>query len=289
MADAATTPSTPAQGDQPAPAADDQNAAQPAAAEATAETPKEETPEQIEERRKQREREHNQRRLTRRTTEAAEAKAEAKLLREENERLRKESAARTQGSDEPQRTGINPKTGAEYTYEEYLEARAEWRADKRVDQRLESERKAQQGRTERARQAQGQAQVAKQWTEREETFQKATKDYAEVVGSYADGELGDLHQATRTAISESERGPELLYHLAKNPDVAARISELSPLRQVAELGKLEDKLTAPAKRTTNAPDPIRPVGSRASGQKDLEKMSQAEYEAERKARGARYG
>lgn len=283
-----TTTPTPTQGAQPAPAAEDQNAAQPAAAEATAETPKEETPEQLEEKRKQKEREHNQRRLQRRSREAAEAKAEAKLLREENERLRNENSARTKGSDEPQRTGINPKTGAEYTYEEYLEARADWRADQRVDERLKKVGEAQQGKEQRERQTQGQEEIAKQWTEREQAFQKVTKDYADVVGPYADGELQELHQATRSAIAESEKGPQLLDHLARNPDVHARISELSPLRQVAELGKLEDKLAAPTKKTTNAPDPIRPVGSRASGSKDLEKMTQAEYEAERKARGARW-
>lgn len=59
------------------------------------------------------------------------------------------------------------------------------------------------------------------------------------------------------AIKSSEAGPEVAYHLAKNPTEARRIAALSPIAQVRELTRLEVKLTAqPQPRTTtSAPEP----------------------------------
>lgn len=56
---------------------------------------------------------------------------------------------------------------------------------------------------------------------------------------------------------------EIAYHLAKHKKEASRIARLSPMRQVAEIGKLEIKLAAePAKpkRPSKAPPPVDPVG-----------------------------
>ena len=61
---------------------------------------------------------------------------------------------------------------------------------------------------------------------------------------------------------ESEAGPLITYHLAKNPEEHARLNSMSPFRRVAELGKLEDKLMAqkPAARkskdVTSAPEKL---------------------------------
>lgn len=268
---------------QPAPAAEDQNAALPAAAEATAETPKEETPEQIEERRREKARQHEQRRLQRRTTEAAEAKAEAKLLREENERLRQAQQQRDKGSDEPKRDAFE-------NLEDYYRAVARWEAKQVSAAEHKTLETARQGREQQSRQASEQAEIARNWQAREAEFQKATKDYAEVVGPFVDGELQDLHQSAKTAIAESEKGPELLYFLAQpeNAEEIARIAALSPQRQVMELGALTSKLGTKAAKPSNAPDPIKPLGQGRSGTKDPSKMSDPEYKALRKSQGARW-
>ena len=71
-------------------------------------------------------------------------------------------------------------------------------------------------------------------------------------------------------LDEPETQTEVAYYLGKNPKEALRISRLSPMRQVAEIGKLEVKLTsqpAPQKRASAAPAPISPVGG-ASTQSD---------------------
>lgn len=103
------------------------------------------------------------------------------------------------------------------------------------------------------------------------------------------------------AIMDSELGPEILYHLGSNPDEAARISKLSPIAQVREIGKLEASLAKPAdtgaasedepapQKTaiSKAPPPIpRPAGSAskpAPSAKSIESMSQQEYRALRES------
>lgn len=69
------------------------------------------------------------------------------------------------------------------------------------------------------------------------------------------------------AIKTSEAGPEVAYHLAKNPTEARRIAALSPIAQVRELTRLEVRLTSapPAKSATEAPEP--PPQARGAGGK----------------------
>ena len=65
-------------------------------------------------------------------------------------------------------------------------------------------------------------------------------------------------------IKASDIGPDLAYWLGSNPKEADRISRLSPIMQAREIGKIEAKLgiEPPQKKTTSAPEPIRPVSAR---------------------------
>jgi hypothetical protein len=67
-------------------------------------------------------------------------------------------------------------------------------------------------------------------------------------------------------IKSSDMGPDLAYWLGSNPKEAERISRLSPLLQAREIGKIEAKITAEPfqKKTSSAPEPIRPVTARAT-------------------------
>jgi hypothetical protein len=90
------------------------------------------------------------------------------------------------------------------------------------------------------------------------------------------------------ALMDADAGPSLAYHLAKNPDVAARLNAMTPTRAAIELGRIETTLTAPAvKVPSNAPTPITPITPQASGRTvDLSKASMEDYIAERKRQGA---
>lgn len=113
--------------------------------------------------------------------------------------------------------------------------------------------------------------------EREIRKQKAAVDdsYAEreedARGKYSDFEQVAYNPQLRVTdvmaetIKSSEIGPDLAYWLGSNPKEADRISRLSPLMQAREIGKIEARVSAepPQKKTTSAPEPIRPVSARA--------------------------
>lgn len=96
------------------------------------------------------------------------------------------------------------------------------------------------------------------------------------------------------AIMDADRGPELLYHLASNPEIVEKLNDMSPYRAAMELGRIEATLAAPAeapkpRETTQskAPAPITPVQAASSATKDPAKMSQDEYMAWRTSQGVR--
>lgn len=84
------------------------------------------------------------------------------------------------------------------------------------------------------------------------------------------------------AIRSSDRGPELAYHLGKNPELAAQIAGLPVNIQYMTLGRLEATLTSPTPQPvsmTKAPPPVKPIGSKALVEKAPEDMSYSEYRA----------
>jgi len=270
------TPAESTQGAQPVPGAEDHKPTIPPEGEAPAEEAQ--SPEQQEAKKQSK----FQRRLDRQKTARVAAETEARLLRERVQQLETQGKPQDQGTVEPKREDFQD-------YEAYLRAAAKHDARQETEAALKAEREATQG---RERQAQGQVRnerIAKDWTERERTFEAATKDYAEVVNPFVDDEMQHFSGGARAAIAESEVGPALLYYLSTHEEDAERISGLSAMRQVAELGKLEMKVSMPAKRTVSqAPAPASVISGGKTSTKDLNKMSQAEYEAHRKAQGARW-
>jgi hypothetical protein len=74
-----------------------------------------------------------------------------------------------------------------------------------------------------------------------------------------------INDAMAEFISESDAGADLAYYLGKNPMKAAAIAQMSPVKAARELGKLESELASRPKATpSKAPEPIKPVGARAS-------------------------
>ena len=157
-----------------------------------------------------------------------------------------------------------------------------------------------------ARQEKATAAVAAKQTEA-----KAKADTWQSRVSEATAELADfatvaqnpdlpVTQAMAEAITDSEVGPKILYHLGQNPDEAARIAKLSPLAQIRAIGKIESSLEIvaasagegedvepPTKKpvVSKAPPPHKPIGGAPSVNpaKNIEGMSQREYRALREA------
>jgi hypothetical protein len=99
------------------------------------------------------------------------------------------------------------------------------------------------------------------FSEKAKTFSASTPDY-DAIANNPDLPVSDT---VRDIVLGSEKGPELLYHLGRNVAEADRISRLDPTSAALEIGRLEARMTLqqPAK-TTNAPDPIKPVGGGGS-------------------------
>lgn len=105
-----------------------------------------------------------------------------------------------------------------------------------------------------------------------------------------------ISDAMKEALFASPQAGDLLYHLARNPAEAERISQLRPIAAARELGRLEVTLAnsttsaaTPARTTTAAkplPPPVRPVSASATTAKSLEDMPFGEYVAQRRAQEA---
>lgn len=171
-------------------------------------------------------------------------------------------------------------------YGEYVEALADFKAEEKVTKALEkhAERQAQQTQA---------TQRATTWEGRQAQTRAAIKDYDAVLAN------SDVPIAAHVgeALLESEHGPALAYHLAKNPSVADKLNAMSPMNAAREIGRIEATLgqpsestnapAPPAARTTNAPPPAKTIPAAAGNAPvDLSKLSMDDYVKQRKSQGA---
>lgn len=117
---------------------------------------------------------------------------------------------------------------------------------------------------------------AKAWKERVSTVAKEMPDYEATIAAAEDVKLSN---EARDAIFESDVGPKLLYHFAKNPDQAEALGKLTVGRMLREIGRLEAEIGSTAKPSpkseakvveiSKAPAPISPLkgGNAISGMK----------------------
>lgn len=61
------------------------------------------------------------------------------------------------------------------------------------------------------------------------------------------------------AVIESDMPDKLLHHLGQNPDLAAELADMTPVRQAKRLGQLEAELAPKAREPSRAPRPLEPV------------------------------
>lgn len=170
------------------------------------------------------------------------------------------SALAPKAEPEPELKLPDPKSFTDQAeYDKALKAYQDQLIDKRVEIKLKAER-------ERERQAAQEALMR----ERVAQAEKDIPDFREVI-SQADRAPIEIPDFAKAAIMESDIGPQLAYHLAKNPDEAKRIFGLTPAKALLALGKIETqyaktekeeaKASPPAitPETTRAPAPMTPL------------------------------
>lgn len=204
-----------------------------------------------------------QKRIDRLTREKYEAKARADLL----EKLVAQPNASSQAGPQDGR----PQQKDYPTAEDFVEALTDWKLEQR-EQKV------------RAQDAQKSQQAAMQ--KRDVLFAEAQK-----LGNFDPDEFAENVKITgpmADAILDSDVGAKLVHHLNANPDEAARIANLSPARQAAEIGKLEAKLSTVTPKVSKAPPPIDPIGGGKATVESLETDDMEAYIALRKKQGARW-
>lgn len=161
--------------------------------------------------------------------------------------------------------------------------RQEGESDDAFVERLTDWKLDQRDQASRQRQAQEQNKSLADKTER--MYAEASK----VPGfDREDFEALPLTPVIAQALIESDQGSKLMAHLAANPEEVDRIRALSPARQAAEIGKLETKLSA-APKTSKAPPPINPIGSRGNGGPiDAANVSVAQWAEHMKKNGSKW-
>lgn len=214
-----------------------------------------------------------QKRLDRLTWEANEARREAERLRAELERKSQESAPAKPIADG------KPKEDDFGDAAEFVEALANWKYDQRAGEDRAKAQKQEQERAQQELQQRVQRDIA--------VFKTVTPDFDEVM---EDATFNSTKLMIRE-LQESDNGPALLYHFAKNPDEANEIAKLTDERKVAKaIAKIEAKLSsAPAQNTapvptTSTPAPIKPVpASRQAVARRAGDVSDADYFAQERA------
>lgn len=197
--------------------------------------------------------------------------AELRATQRENAELKRKSV-----EDISTQPAAKPLNEADFeNYEDFLVAKATEKAEERVAARLDEERKQREVEAKQSRETE----LAVSFDEKAEAARAKYEDFDEVAFDPSTPVTG----AMMNAILESDVGPEIAYHLGSNHQEARRISQLSPVSQAREIGKLEVALTAePPKKQTTAPDPPNTLKGKATAQKDPSKMSTEEYRAFRR-------
>lgn len=155
-----------------------------------------------------------------------------------------------------------PKRDQFDSYEEFVEARAEWRADKAVDKRFkEREQKETETRTRTEHQKASEAFKSKVSEQA-----KGIEDFQDVIDEATAEENHPFSRIGAEVIASADNPAKVLYHLAKNREEAERIASLNMVSQAREIWKLEAKLASepPQKKPSSAPAPIAPVGGKAT-------------------------
>lgn len=133
-------------------------------------------------------------------------------------------------------------------YGKYSKAVAQWEV-KKAKIELASASQEEVNRVLRMRQEDDFRNRLEAYSEKNEDFEEAVQEVAPLIRG-----------AALEALMDSRHAPEIIHHLAKNPEDAERLSTLSPLAAAREIGKIEARLESkPIKKTTSAPPPAKTV------------------------------
>jgi len=204
-----------------------------------------------------------------------------KLTREKRE-LESRIHAIEQDRNQPKADPVEaPNRDSFDSYEDFLEAKAEYIAEKKVSERLEKAQAKQREDSHRTEQTK----LLDGWEDKKDDARERYNDFDDLV----EGSDVPVTPSMSQALLESDIGADIAYYLANNEDEAIKITKFSPSRQLVEIGKLEVKvqasLDAPKKKApSKAPDAIKPTKKKAPTGSDLPSDSDSMDDWARKER-----
>lgn len=131
----------------------------------------------------------------------------------------------------------------------------------------EQDRLAEKAEADKTAKAESEKTRAQTFQSKVSEFEKSHEDFAEVLEACE----VDLSKDLRELIIESDLAPNLMYHLATNPEEIEKLNKLSGTKLAKSLGVLESRLSTESEpevkevKTSKAPTPIKPVGSKSAG------------------------
>jgi len=163
------------------------------------------------------------------------------------------------------------------TYDDYIEALTEYKAAEVIKKRDSeiAQRKEQEELATKQREAE------QSWEDKIDALDESYDDFYEVMAKYKTTLIRDdlIH-----AIRESDLGPQLQYHLAKNPELLEKLNSktISSFAIYKELAKVESQLASkPAVKVSKSSEPITPVKGTSRTAVSLEKLDTSSYIAQR--------
>ena len=212
-----------------------------------------------------------ERRFSEITKQREEARKEAQQERQAREALEARLAAlERQPAPQAPKVDEEPQPSQFNDAFEYAKALAEFTADKRIGEMRRQDAEA--------KEAQERQKVIETWASKVQAAKASMPDFDDIVAS-SDVVVND---DIRDAILESDVGPQILYHLAENDDVAKRIAGLSPKQALREIGKLEARFETKETKSeplpitrSKAPAPINPL--RGSNPADVPMSANGEW------------
>lgn len=177
--------------------------------------------------------------------------------------------------------GLPPKKESFDDYDKYVEALTDWKVAKKAKEwEVDQDRKN----SEIATQNKIQGLIQRLDSE-------GMKKYADFEDVARDPTL-PITPVIRDVLAECEAPEDVAYYLGKNRQTAVQLSRMSPIQAARAVAIIEQEIktaraNVPQPKITAAPPPISPLGSANTVIKDLEKMSQPEFEAEMEKRTGR--
>lgn len=195
-----------------------------------------------------------------------------------------------------------PKQADYETYDDYLEALTDWKFEQRETKKQSSSVVPEPS-----------TKTTEQPTDNAPALSREAQDAIPDIFEDGNEKYADFEQVVRNkdvpitpqllnAIVDSDSPEDVLYHIAQDAALARDLADMNPQQLAREIAKLEGQISgsgrraqqtgsnegkettrAPAKKITNAPDPVAPVdGGGDTGMRNPDNMSMDEYAAMRR-------